>query len=70
MTEVVVAEGSLLLREGVAAVLSQEGMSVVAKVDNAAALRAAIATNPPDVALVGIPMPPVAHDGGSPRSRR
>ncbi len=64
MTEVLIAEDSPLLREGLAAGLSQEGMSVVAKVDNAVALRAAIATASPDVALVGVPMPPVGEDEG------
>ncbi len=57
MTDVVVADDSPLLREGLAAVLTQEGAIVVATVDGAAALRAAIAATRPDVALVGIPIP-------------
>ncbi len=64
MKRVLIADDSLLLREGFAAVLSQEGMTVVGKVDSAPGLRAALTTSRPDVALVGIPMPPVGHDEG------
>ena len=64
MAEVLIADESLLLREGLAAVLRREGMAVVGKVDNAAALRVTLATARPDVALVGIPMPTVGRDEG------
>ena len=64
MTDVVVADDSPLLLEGLAAVLRHEGVNVVATVDSAAALRATIAATRPGVALVGIPMPAAAEDDG------
>ena len=64
MLEVLIADDSLLLREGIAAVLREEGMAVVGKVDNVAALRVTLTTARPDVALVGIPMPTVGEDEG------
>lgn len=62
MTDVLIADDSLLLREGLAAVLREEGFGVVGKVATAAALRLTLATATPDVALVGVPMPPAGHD--------
>ncbi|HEV2723661.1 MAG TPA: response regulator transcription factor [Thermoleophilaceae bacterium] len=64
MTELLVADDSPLWREGLTAVLEREGMRVVGKVGNAAALRAAIGTTGADVALVGIPIPTGGHEAG------
>lgn len=54
---VLIADDSELLREGVAAVLTQEGMRVVGKVGDPAMLPDTITASAPDVALVGFPMP-------------
>ena len=64
MTEVLIADDSLLLREGLSAVLAEEGIGVAGKVDSAAALHVALARAAPDVVLVGIPLPPVGRDEG------
>lgn len=62
MTTVLIADDSLLLREGLAAVLTLAGMSVVARPGTAAALRAALAKTSPHVVLVGFPLAPLAGD--------
>ena len=66
MTALLIADESVLWREGLAAVLGQEGMSVVGKVGSAAALRLALNETSPDVVLVGIPMPAVGPEQGMP----
>ena len=64
MTSLLIADESVLWREGLAAVLEQEGMGVVGKVGSAAALRLALGETSADVVLVGIPMPAVGPEQG------
>ncbi len=61
----VIADDSILLREGVARVLSDAGIEVAASVGNADALRRVVATEKPDVAIVDVRMPPTQTDEGS-----
>jgi DNA-binding NarL/FixJ family response regulator len=62
---VVIAEDSVLLREGLARLLSEAGCEVVAQVDNASDLRIAVRREKPDVAIVDIRMPPTQTDEGA-----
>ena len=55
---VVLADDSVLLREGVAGLLIAEGFEVVAQVGDAEALLAAVERERPNVAVVDIRMPP------------
>jgi DNA-binding NarL/FixJ family response regulator len=61
---VVVADDSVLLREGVARVLTDAGIDVVAKVASADDLLRSVAAEAPDVAVVDIRMPPTQTDEG------
>jgi DNA-binding NarL/FixJ family response regulator len=61
----VIADDSLLLREGVARVLADAGIEVAARVGDADALRRVVATEKPDVAIVDVRMPPTQTDEGS-----
>jgi DNA-binding NarL/FixJ family response regulator len=54
----VIAEDNPLLRDGIAALLADYGITVAATVDNGEALLAAIAEHRPDVAIVDVRMPP------------
>ena len=60
---VVLADDSVLLREGVARLLSEAGFEIVGQAANADQLLDQVATLSPDVAIVDIRMPPEA-DGG------
>jgi DNA-binding NarL/FixJ family response regulator len=62
---VVIADDSVLMREGVARVLTDAGMEVAASVGDADALRRVVATEKPDVAIVDVRMPPTQTDEGS-----
>jgi serine/threonine-protein kinase len=61
---VVVADDSVLLREGVARVLSDAGFDVVAKVASADELLRCVVTQAADVAVIDIRMPPTHTDEG------
>jgi DNA-binding NarL/FixJ family response regulator len=61
----VIADDSLLLREGVARVLADAGIEVAASVGDGDALRRVVATEKPDVAIVDVRMPPTQTDEGS-----
>jgi DNA-binding NarL/FixJ family response regulator len=61
---VVVAEDSVLLRDGVVRLLTARGHQVVAEVDNADDLLPAVADHLPDVAVVDVRMPPTLTDDG------
>jgi DNA-binding NarL/FixJ family response regulator len=61
---VVVADDAALVRDGVAALLRDNGVDVVATVGDAAELHEAVARHLPDVALVDIRMPPSFTDEG------
>jgi DNA-binding NarL/FixJ family response regulator len=61
---VVIAEDSVLLREGLARLLEDHGHEVVAAVSDAAALVEAVAETTPDLAIVDVRMPPTHTDEG------
>ncbi len=61
---VVLAEDSVLLREGVARLLTEEGFEVVGQVDNPDDLVRRVGFSKPDVAVVDIRMPPTHTDEG------
>jgi DNA-binding NarL/FixJ family response regulator len=61
---VVIADDAVLLREGVARVLDEGGLEVLAKVGSADELLDAVEAGAPDVAVVDIRMPPTHADEG------
>ena len=61
---IVIADDALLLREGIAQVLRDEGFEILAKVEDAAALLRAVDADPPDICIVDIRMPPSHTDEG------
>ncbi len=61
---VILAEDSALLRDGLRRMLTDEGYDVVAAVGDGAALLAAVAAEPPDLAVVDVRMPPTHTDEG------
>ena len=61
---VVLAEDSVLLREGLTSLLATEDVDVVAAVDTGEALLEAVARLAPDLALVDVRMPPTFTDEG------
>ena len=61
---VVVAEDSVLLREGVVRLLSEAGFDVVAQAGDADDLRRRVYAHKPDVAVVDVRMPPDHTDDG------
>ena len=63
-TRVVVADDSVLLREGVARLLEDAGFDVVGRSGTAADLLLKVRSYSPDVALVDIRMPPTHTDEG------
>jgi DNA-binding NarL/FixJ family response regulator len=62
---VVIAEDSVLLREGLARVLMDAGLDVVAQVGDARALHEAVEREQPDVIIVDVRMPPTQTDEGT-----
>jgi DNA-binding NarL/FixJ family response regulator len=62
--QVVVADDSLLFREGVVRLLTEQGFDVVAQMDNADDLVRRVGGLKPDVAIVDIRMPPTQTDEG------
>jgi DNA-binding NarL/FixJ family response regulator len=62
---VVIAEDSVLMREGLARVLRDAEFDVAAEVGDATALRHAVTTEHPDVAIVDVRMPPTQTDEGT-----
>ena len=61
---VVVADDSMLLREGLVRLLTEAECEVVAAVDDAPTFLAAVDEHRPDVAVVDIRMPPTMTDDG------
>jgi DNA-binding NarL/FixJ family response regulator len=61
---VVIADDDLLVRAGIAALLRDAGIDVVAEASSADELMDAIDAQPPDVAIVDIRMPPTRTDEG------
>jgi DNA-binding NarL/FixJ family response regulator len=62
---IVIADDAVLLREGVARVLDENGHEVVAQVGDADALHAAVAALHPDLVIVDVRMPPTFTDEGT-----
>ncbi|HSS68943.1 MAG TPA: response regulator transcription factor [Nocardioidaceae bacterium] len=61
---VVIADDSALLREGLARLLAESGVEVLATVEDTGSLGSAVAQHRPDVAIVDIRMPPTyTHEG-------
>ena len=60
----VIAEDAVLLREGLARLLTEGGFEVVDAVDNGEALLRAVARHQPDVCVVDVRMPPTFSDEG------
>jgi DNA-binding NarL/FixJ family response regulator len=60
----VIADDAPLIREGVARLLTENGIEVVAQVDDADSLIASVHDLAPDVALVDVRMPPTHTDEG------
>lgn len=63
---VVIADDSVLLREGLRRLLAEAGIDTCATVGDAEALTDAVAAHQPDVALIDIRMPPTfTHEGAA-----
>jgi DNA-binding NarL/FixJ family response regulator len=61
---VVLADDSILLREGVARLLAEAGLDVVAQAGDADDLLRKVGAHKPDVAIVDVKMPPTHTDEG------
>ena len=61
---VVIAEDTVLLREGLAGLLEDAGHTVLARVGDAESLLAVVAEHEPDLAIVDVRMPPTYEDEG------
>jgi DNA-binding NarL/FixJ family response regulator len=61
---VVIADDAALVRDGVAALLREHGLDVVATAGDAVGLQAAVERHRPDVAIVDIRMPPTHTNEG------
>ncbi len=61
---VILAEDSILLREGLVRLLAEEGHEVLAAVGDADRLMEAVAATPPDVVVADVRMPPTHTDEG------
>jgi DNA-binding NarL/FixJ family response regulator len=61
---IVIAEDTVLLREGIAGLLEDAGHQVVARVGDADALMAVVAEHEPELAVVDVRMPPDYEDEG------
>jgi DNA-binding NarL/FixJ family response regulator len=61
---IVIAEDTVLLREGLAGLLEDAGHEVLARVGDADSLRAVVAEHDPDLAIVDVRMPPTYEDEG------
>jgi DNA-binding NarL/FixJ family response regulator len=60
----VIAEDSVLLRDGLAGLLEEDGHEVVARVGDGEALIAAVGEHEPDLAIADVRMPPGYSDEG------
>ncbi len=58
----VIADDSVLLREGIARLLDEGGIEVAASVGYAAALLAAVGELRPELAIIDVRMPPEYRD--------
>ena len=62
---IVIAEDTVLLREGLAGLLEDAGNEVLARVGDAEALLAVVAEHQPELAIVDVRMPPTYEDEGA-----
>lgn len=62
---VVIAEDLVLLRDGMARILTDAGMSVIAQVGDASSLITAVDSGRPDLAIMDVRMPPSFTDEGA-----
>jgi DNA-binding NarL/FixJ family response regulator len=62
---VVIADDAVLLREGLARILSDNGFHVVGQAGDADQLRLAVVRETPDLAIVDVRMPPTFTDEGT-----
>jgi DNA-binding NarL/FixJ family response regulator len=68
--QIVIADDSVLLREGLARLLAEAGIETCAMVGDGASLEQAVRDHRPDVALVDIRMPPTfTHEGAQAATR-
>lgn len=63
-TRVIVADDSVLLRDGIVRLLNDSGFAVVAAVGDAASLLDAVTEQQPDLCVVDVRMPPTHTDEG------
>ena len=61
---VVIAEDSVLIREGIARLIDESGGEVIAKVGDGPSFVEAVVTHRPDVSVVDVRMPPSQRDEG------
>jgi DNA-binding NarL/FixJ family response regulator len=61
---VLIAEDSVLLREGLARLLEDEGMEISAQVGDAESFKSRVRADPPDVSIVDVRMPPENNADG------
>jgi DNA-binding NarL/FixJ family response regulator len=61
---VILAEDSVLLREGLVRVLGEAGFAPVAALEDATGIEAAVERHAPDVAVLDVRMPPTFRDEG------
>ena len=62
--QLVIAEDTVLVREGLAGLLEDAGHTVLARVGDAESLLAVVAEHEPDLAIVDVRMPPTYEDEG------
>ena len=61
---VVIVEDQALLREGLVALLREQGIDVVAQAEDGAGLLRIVAGHKPDLAIVDVRLPPTFNDEG------
>jgi DNA-binding NarL/FixJ family response regulator len=69
-TRVVIAEDSVLLREGIVRLLEEEGFEVAGQAGDAEDLLRKVGAHKPDVAVIDVRMPPTHTDEGLRAARR
>lgn len=62
--QLILADDSILLREGLASLLQKAGFQIIGQTDDATTLLQLVRDDPPDVAIVDIRMPPSYTDEG------
>src|SRR5215207_5054862 len=69
-TRVVIAEDSVLLREGITRLLEESGLDVVGQAGDGEELLRKVGAHKPDVAVIDVRMPPTHTDEGLWAARR